>query len=238
MVVLAIDTSHPTGSVTLSVDGVPAGSTSFEKPASHLVALAEAVERLLAARDLAPRAVTRLAVVTGPGSFTGLRIGLAFAKGLHAASGAEVVVIDSLRLLALPQLAAYDTACAMIDARRAEVYAAVFARAPGADPADPAAVCEVLAPRACAPDVLLDALAPVPAVFVGSGALACRALIGERHPRAVIADVASALPSTPYLAAIAHRLTALDRAAVRSLEPFYLRPSGAERMRRPPGGAA
>ena len=230
MVTLAVDTSHAVGSAALAVDGAVAGVERFEEPSSHLVALGRAVERLLSAGGRSARDIDRVAVVIGPGSFTGLRIGLAFAKGLHAAIAVEMVAIDSLRLLALPHLAGAPTVCAMIDARRGEVYAAVYAR-PLADEADPVAAEEILTPRAQAPDALLDALAAMPARFVGTGALAHADRIQARFPGARLAGDAEAYPSTTHLAAIAHRMRALDPASIRSLEPLYLRPSGAERMR-------
>ncbi|HEX5132279.1 MAG TPA: tRNA (adenosine(37)-N6)-threonylcarbamoyltransferase complex dimerization subunit type 1 TsaB [Candidatus Krumholzibacteria bacterium] len=232
MVTLAIDTSHPTGAVTLARDGVVLGTETFSQPSSHLVALAQAVGDLLARGGLAARDIRRVAVVVGPGSFTGLRIGLAFAKGLHAAGGSGIVPIDTLRLLALPQFDRHARVCAMIDARRGEVYAAVLARAGDAErAADPAAALEVLAPCARTPAALLDAIADEPAVFVGTGALAARDEIAARFPRATIAPAAECAPSTAFLATIAPRMRPLNEAAVRALEPRYIRPSGAERVK-------
>jgi tRNA threonylcarbamoyladenosine biosynthesis protein TsaB len=230
VVTLAVDTSHPTGSVALARDGTVLGVERFEQPASHLVALARAVESLLAGASLVPRDVGRVAVVIGPGSFTGLRIGLSFAKGLHAASGADVVPIDSLRLLALPLLPRHPSVCAMIDARRGEVYAALYAPPADAE-TDPAAAGEVTAPCARTPHAFLASLAAAPDVFVGSGALAARAEIAARFPHAVIAGPSASLPDTAFLARVAPGMRALDETAVRRLEPLYLRPSGAERVR-------
>lgn len=229
MVTLAIDTSHLAGSVSLARDGAVLGTERFETPASHLVALGRAAEALLAAAALSARDVDRVAVVVGPGSFTGLRIGLSYAKGLHAAVGADVVPIDSLRLLALPLLAQYERVCAMIDARRGEVYAAVFVRRAGGDGPPQGEVA--LAPRAQAPDALLGSLEVAPDVFVGTGVAAAGDAIRERFPGADVAPAVQAQPSTAFLARIAGDLTALDPAAVRHLEPLYLRPSGAERVR-------
>ncbi len=229
MVTLAIDTSQPAGSVSLARDGAVVGTEHFATPSSHLVALAGAVETLLAAAGMRPRDVDRIAVVVGPGSFTGVRIGLSFAKGLHAAGETALVPIDSLRLLALPLLQAHRTVCAMIDARRGEVYAAVYERA--ATPDDPAAARVVLAPRAQTPGDLLAAIAAPPDAFVGSGVEASRDAIRRRFPGAAIAPAADANPSTAFLATIAGGMPALDPGAVRALEPLYLRPSGAERVR-------
>jgi tRNA threonylcarbamoyladenosine biosynthesis protein TsaB len=232
VVIIALDTSQAVGSVALSRDGAVLGTERFRAPSSHLVALGRAVEQLLAAHRLAPADVDRLAVVVGPGSFTGLRIGLSFVKGLHAARGAGVVTIDSLRLLALPLLSVHERVCSLIDARRGEVYAAVYERAGEAERAtDPAAARECLAPCARDPIALLDSLRSAPAAFAGTGAIAHRAAIAARFPFATIVETDEGMPSAAYLAAIAHGLHAIDHAAIRDLEPTYVRASGAERVR-------
>jgi tRNA threonylcarbamoyladenosine biosynthesis protein TsaB len=232
MVTLAVDTSHPKGAVSLSRDGADLGTERFAQPSSHLVALAHAVETLLRAASLTPRDVARVAVVVGPGSFTGLRIGLAFAKGLHAAGRADIVPIDSLRLLALPLFPRHARVCAMIDARRGEVYAAVHERATDAERgADAAATRVVVEPCARTPAAFLDALTQAPDAFVGTGAAAARAEISARFPGAAFADDAGNLPDTAFLARIAPGMRALEEAAVRGLEPLYVRQSGAERVR-------
>jgi tRNA threonylcarbamoyladenosine biosynthesis protein TsaB len=232
MVTIAVDTSQPSGSVALARDGELLGAERFRAPASHLVALGHSVERLLSGNGLAPADVDRLAIVVGPGSFTGLRIGLAFVKGLHAARGADVVAIDSLRLLALPLLETHARVCAMIDARRGEVYAAVYERVGEAERlADPSAAREVLAPCAIAPAALLASLRDAPDAFTGSGAPAHRGAIAARFPFAAVDGGEDGAPSTPHLARIAHSLRPLDAAAIRDLEPTYVRSSGAERVR-------
>ncbi|HXV12851.1 MAG TPA: tRNA (adenosine(37)-N6)-threonylcarbamoyltransferase complex dimerization subunit type 1 TsaB [Candidatus Krumholzibacteria bacterium] len=224
MVTIAIDTSHPVGTTALARDGVVLGEARFDSPSSHLVELSKAIERLLASSNLTMRDVDRIAVVLGPGSFTGVRIAVSFAKGL-AAAGAQVVAMDSLRLLALPFFdQGRARVCAMIDAKRGEVYGALFERASGS-------VEAVVAPSAGSAAKLLEAIATAPDVFAGTGALAHRDEILARFPRAEVAGEARANPSTTYFASIAHHLPALARDAVRALEPVYLRASGAERKR-------
>jgi tRNA threonylcarbamoyladenosine biosynthesis protein TsaB len=223
VIVLAVDTSHPAGSVALARAGTVLGHVTFEQPDSHLVALATSVERMLKAAGLSPRDVNRVAVVVGPGSFTGLRIGLSFAKGLHAATGVDIVPIDSLRLLALPFLEQHDSVCARIDARRGEVYAAVY----DGD-------AEVVSPCACAPEALIRHLQErgvTPLLLVGSGVRAAEAALRGSFPDASIAPAAAAQPSTQRLAVLAPGLEPLDESAIRQLEPRYVRPSGAERVR-------
>jgi tRNA threonylcarbamoyladenosine biosynthesis protein TsaB len=232
MVTLALDTSHPVGSVALARDGTVLGTEHFREPATHLVALGHAVEQLLTSTALTPAGIERLAVVTGPGSFTGLRIGLSFAKGLHAARGIPLVTINALQLLALPWLAPGARVCAMIDARRGEVYAAMYERAASDTLAnDLSAAHEAVAPRAQAPAAWLASLPAMPEVFVGTGAFAYRETLRADFPGAMIVEGAAMYPSTSHLASIAHGMPPLTGSAVRSLEPFYVRASGAEQMR-------
>lgn len=232
MVTLALDTSHPVGSVAVARDGVLLGAEQFREPASHLVALGHSVDHLLGAAGLAASQLDRLAVVTGPGSFTGLRIGLSFAKGLHAATGVPLLSIDALRLLALPWLSTAARVCAMIDARRGEVYAAIYERAPEDDmAADPSAAKEVIAPCAISPAAWLASLAGPPGVFVGTGAVAHRERVRAHFPSADVPEGDAMYPSTSHLAMIAHRMQPMDETAVRTLEPLYVRPSGAEQKR-------
>jgi len=224
MITLALDTSHAVGSVALARDGAVLGEATFSAPATHLVELARAVERLLGENGLTARDVARVAVVLGPGSFTGVRIALAFAKGL-AAAGSELVGMGSLQALARPLLEPGSRrVCAMIDAKRSEVYAAVY-QTSRADTE------EVVTARAESPAAFLDSLVAAPDVFVGTGVLVHRDAIGARFPHADLADRSRAFPSMSYLASIAHALPAYSRDAVRTLEPIYLRASGAERKR-------
>jgi tRNA threonylcarbamoyl adenosine modification protein YeaZ len=228
VVTLAIDTSHAVGSTALARDGVVLGEKRFDQPSSHLVELSRSVEALLAEHALSPRGIDRVAVVLGPGSFTGVRIGLSFAKGL-VASGTEMVGMSSLELLARPFIEEGSACvCAMIDAKREEVFAAVYECAPGSDRT---MIRESVAARAASPTAFLDELATAPEVFVGTGALLHRDLIATRYSNAKVAGETRAFPSMPYFAALAHRLPPYARDEVSTLEPVYLRPSGAERMR-------
>lgn len=232
MITLALDTSHPVGSVSLARDGELLGSETFREPSSHLVALGHALDQLLTSAALTPAGIDRLAVVTGPGSFTGLRIGLSFAKGLHAARNIPMVTVNALQLLALPWLAPGARVCAMIDARRGEVYAALYQRASSeALLADASAAHELVAPQAQTPEKWLATLKDAPEVLVGTGAFAHRDVLRVACPGAMIVEGAAMYPSTLHLAQIAHGMPALEEKAVRSLEPFYVRESGAEQVR-------
>lgn len=219
MTVIALDTSHNIGSVTLVRDGVIAGTEYFGADASHLAELTACTDRLLADHGLTVADVVRVAFVSGPGSFTGLRIGCAFAKGIHAATDTDIVVMDTLSLLIAPHFAD-NTVCAMIDARRGEVYAS--ARATSGT---------VLSPRVADSERVCADLPDAVDVFVGTGALLYRALIQERYPGSSVLGEHDALPSTAFLALAAEGMKPLSREAVVEFEPWYIRPSDAQLKR-------
>lgn len=173
------------------------------------------------ARDAAADAggldgVERIGVTVGPGSFTGLRVGLAFAQGLGAALGRPVVGVSTLDALAASVEAA-DVA-ALIDARRGQVYARLWRdgrpeRSPAAISLDEArAVVSTLRPGA---------------VLAGSGAL----LVADAAPEATVVDLAGPAPG-----ALA-RLTASADPAAAPPAPLYLRAPDATPPSRLPGQA-
>lgn len=232
MRVLAIDTSHPTGSVAVRTAAGTVRSASFGAGSSHLVEVGRAVAALIEEAGVGVGDIDRVAVVIGPGSFTGLRVALSFAKGLYAAVGVEVVTMSGLELLAIEASRDDAVVCPMIDARRGEVYAAVYRREgtfPLANgPAVGRVVC-VAAPRSAPPREILASIDVRPVVFVGSGSDRFRPLIeGAFGDGAIFAGSPGAGPSTPLFSRVAEALPPLGREDVRKLEPFYIRPGAAE----------
>jgi tRNA threonylcarbamoyladenosine biosynthesis protein TsaB len=127
MIVLAFDTATPDTVVGLAVPGRPPASArhtpaSGERP-GHAAQLLGLARGLLADADLQFADVQRIGVGVGPGSFTGLRIGVASARALAQAGGAELAGISTLAVLA--QAAAHDRpVLAVLDARRGEAFVA------------------------------------------------------------------------------------------------------------------
>ena len=129
--VLGIDTGGPRADLALVVGGrvLAEGSHSV---ASHGAELPAAVAQVLASAGLSIRELKAVAVGIGPGSFTGLRVGLSYAKGLKLAVGCALLGIPSLDTLALTALAEISVTpagrliCPVLDARKGEVYAALY----------------------------------------------------------------------------------------------------------------
>src|ERR1043166_1587064 len=127
LVVLGIDTATWTAAVGVVRDGggLAGGGGGTER--SHAASLPLLIERVLARAGVMIAEVDGVAVSIGPGSFTGLRIGLGLAKGIVFAGGARLATVPTLEALALAAEAAVGaTVCAALDARKREVYAALF----------------------------------------------------------------------------------------------------------------
>ncbi|MCC7268565.1 MAG: tRNA (adenosine(37)-N6)-threonylcarbamoyltransferase complex dimerization subunit type 1 TsaB [Caulobacteraceae bacterium] len=122
--VLALDTCLTACSAAVVADGAVRAARSEPMARGHQERLAVLVREILAEAGVAPAALDRVGVTIGPGSFTGLRVGLAFAKGLGAALGRPVIGVGVLEALAFE---IKRPAAAVIDARRDQVYLQTFA---------------------------------------------------------------------------------------------------------------
>jgi tRNA threonylcarbamoyladenosine biosynthesis protein TsaB len=119
MIALGIDTCLDACSVAVTEDGRVLAQVSETMARGHQERLAPMAERAMAQAGLAFDKVSRVAVTVGPGSFTGLRVGLAFAKGLGAALSIPVIGVSTLEALAAQET---GLVFAVLDARRDQVY--------------------------------------------------------------------------------------------------------------------
>ncbi len=135
MLILAIETSTQAGSIALveapSGEELPTGEKLLgeyllDLPRTHSERLMPSIDRLLQDTSLSINRVQGIAISLGPGSFTGLRIGVAAAKGLAYALRIPVVGISTLEALANNIPYATSLICPVLDARKKEVYAALF----------------------------------------------------------------------------------------------------------------
>ncbi|MEM7675730.1 MAG: tRNA (adenosine(37)-N6)-threonylcarbamoyltransferase complex dimerization subunit type 1 TsaB [Myxococcota bacterium] len=127
MLVLALETSSSTGSIALWGDDELVAQQEFAAERNHAAELAPRVKAMLGDHG-GLSAVTGYAISIGPGSFTGLRIGVAFLKGLAAVSPRPSVGVSSLQAMAVQALENTDAtnAVAVLDARQGEVFAGAY----------------------------------------------------------------------------------------------------------------
>lgn len=126
MRILAIETSHATGSIAAAEDGRPLAEESFEEGMIHGRELAPRCKAMLARLGWSLREVDLIAVSIGPGSYTGLRVGVMTAKTLAYAVGVQVVAVPTLDVLARNAPEGADHVCPVIDAKRKQVYACLY----------------------------------------------------------------------------------------------------------------
>ena len=165
MRLLAVDTSTLScGVAVLGEDGLVSEGL-FSSKRTHSRHLLGMIEETLARAELTVMDLDGFAVTRGPGSFTGLRIGMSVIKGLAEVSEKPVVGVSSLACLAQGALLAGKPVLSMLDARKGEVYAALYA------PDGKGGVTEMLSPEAIAPEVLLARMEG-DLLCVGTGAVA------------------------------------------------------------------
>src|SRR5690606_18312506 len=127
MAVIGIDTAGRLGGVGVVSAGRLLGATVLGVEEGHSQNLLPALESLMERLDLTPAAVDGIAVAIGPGSFTGLRIGVAVAKALGYAWGVPVKGVSTLLATAWPLAGVPGVICASLDARKEHVFSATYA---------------------------------------------------------------------------------------------------------------
>lgn len=220
MLVLALDTSTRAGSCALTSDGVLVREERSDSARPQAERVPADLQALLDQADVRLESIDVFAVGTGPGSFTGLRIGIATMQGLAFATGKPLVGVSGFDALAWQIGADAGRVATWVDAWRGEVYAAMYVNGR-----------EVAAPVVAAPEALLGRMAG-PALFVGDGAESYKSQIRERLGTAArVAD-----PAQPLLAgAIAMLADGAVRAGHRpgpeAVHPLYVRRPDAELAR-------
>ena len=243
MRILALDTSTPAGSVALAEDGVLVACRSGDPQRTHGERLPGDVTALLAAQSLTVAGIDRYAVCSGPGSFTGLRVGLATIQALALVHRRPVVAVPTLAAVACAAAWAgaenerAEWIGAWMNAHRGEVFAALYAAPPAAaGPGVGGSLDEVAGPIAAPPEVVLRRWRGLP-----GGARRRVAVIGDavapaRELLEAELDCCGLLTSrTPPLAPIAARIAAAaagrDAGAPHAVRPVYVRRPDAELAR-------
>lgn len=216
--ILHINTSDTLAGVSLGRNGQVLAYCENELQKEHASFLQPAIKRLLEAQRLTLHEVDAVAVVNGPGSYTGLRVGLASAKGICYALNKPLITINALKLMSKAAVMSMDKElqplpllCPMIDARRMEVFTAVYNKE-----------LETILPAQAlvlTNESFVNILLQHKILFWGNGSAKYRKL--TQHPNA---HFTSEYATTEALAALsADAFSEKDFASVAYSEPFYLK---------------
>jgi tRNA threonylcarbamoyladenosine biosynthesis protein TsaB len=222
LIILALDTTTAAGSAAVLRDGVVLAEIVGDATVTHGQRLPRDLARVLEDAALRMDDVELLAVAAGPGSFTGLRVGIATTQGLAMARGCRVVPVSALEALARSAANRGAPIVAWMDAHRGQVFSETYS-ADGMEVLRPA-VSEL-------PGELLDAwkvtaAGPVP-IFIGDGAVRYASEIRARFGDAVIMNPPPLAPIIGQIAAM-HPERAVNPHAV---VPIYVRQPDAELAR-------
>jgi tRNA threonylcarbamoyl adenosine modification protein YeaZ len=123
---LAIETSGRAGSLAIAENGRVLAEEQFSHGLKHAAGIVPIIDRLCAARGWKPADIEEIYVSAGPGSFTGLRVGITVAKTLAFATGARVVAVPSVEVLARNAPPGWRNLIIVLDAKRDQIFTASF----------------------------------------------------------------------------------------------------------------
>lgn len=216
--ILHIETATDLCSVAVSEDGQVIFEQTEQTGAAQSRRLGSMVDEALSFTDSHAIPFDAVAVSCGPGSYTGLRIGVSMAKGVCYGRKLQLIALPTLQVLSVPVLLQHDNLpedallCPMIDARRMEVYCALYNRALRTMQQTQAMVIDEQS--------FADVLAEHPVYFFGNGSEKCKSVLN--HPNAHFFD--NVRPLAKYMAPLAERAHANGQFEdVAYFEPFYLK---------------
>ena len=213
---LLIYTATAHASVCLSKDGAVMACLETSDQKSHASFMQPAIETLCKQTGIALSSIDAIAISIGPGSYTGLRVGMATAKGIAYAMGKPLIGINTLQIIAAAAKLKYpthpDAICALLDARRMEVFTGIYAH--NLEPTTPSTA------------LILDAqsfeneLANAPILFVGDGVEKFKAIC--KHPNAHF-DTNLNYGAPDMLALTENAFTLADFLDLAYSEPLYIK---------------
>ena len=228
--IILIETSTALCSVALAEDGAVTAYRESSEPKAHASLTAVFVQEVLAERGVTLADCDAVCVSMGPGSYTGLRVGVSTAKGLCFGSGKPMLAVGTLDTLVaqageIPGQAGndgsspYSFLIPMIDARRMEVYAAVWGRAAAGECGHCMKQITETAPVIVDENSFAEYLEQGPVLFIGDGAGKCADVI--KHPNAHFCQCHPKASS--MLSPALEALRAGNFKDVAYFEPFYLK---------------
>lgn len=213
MTILCIETSTTCCSAAICQDGVAVASRENLSGANHASELPVFIEQLFAEAHN-NWTLDAVALSQGPGSYTGLRIGTSIAKGICYGMNIPLIPVDTLQIICAAiqdEIPTDALLCPMLDARRMEVYTAMYT--PGLD-AQTEVVAKVIDEQSFAEELLSKNI-----YFFGDGAEKCQSVIASANAH----FLTGILPQAKYMGKSAENATALDIKQMAYYEPFYLK---------------
>ena len=217
---IALETSGRIGSIALVESGRVLVEEEFPHGLRHAAGIIGILDRLARAQNWTPRHIEEIYVSIGPGSFTGLRVGITVAKTLAFSLGAKLVAVPSTEVLAHNAPAGWQNSIIVLDAKRGQIFTARFVNVDGdptiAEPAHLDTLAEMLA------------RAPRPVHLIGEGIPYHRAAIPE-DPQVIITDESVWHARAAAVAEIGSRLARAGQFVdPQQLAPLYIRRPEAE----------
>lgn len=221
MLVLGIETSTPQASVAIGSEQGVVASALVSRGATYNEFLLPAVRFCLESAGLGYRNIGGVAVSLGPGLFTGMRVGVATAKALAQTLSVPIIGLSSLDILAYEVRYSQKTICAVLDARRSEVFHAFYRPSPGG-------IQRMTEYRVERPDNLAIGIAsrPEEVLMVGNGALLYREVFQDLGSVVEMGTMSHAFPNARSVVELAlPRMFREDFDSLYDVKPFYLRRS-------------
>lgn len=216
MFVLGIESATPVAGVAVVDDSKILAERMVNNQRTHSVNLLPMVKAVIEEAGLGPGDIQGVAVSTGPGSFTGLRIGMSTAKTLAQVWGVPIVGVGTLDALAFPLTGLKNLLCPILNARKNEVYAAIYDVSQNY-------LKVIFGPSAVKPEMLADVLRQHgrEVTFLGDGVPVYGELLKNILGRVVFAPGAAVLPRGAAVA----ELGALELKNGRGVDPLTLLPN-------------
>jgi tRNA threonylcarbamoyladenosine biosynthesis protein TsaB len=218
--ILQIETATTACSVALARNGQVLAIRELNERNRHAEVITLFIDEVMKETGVNYQNLDAVAVSSGPGSYTGLRIGVSTAKGICFAADKPLIAVETLQAMAMgfvqsgrDILSEGALLCPMIDARRMEVYTALYTL-----------TGEVAAPvsaRIIDADSFDDVLKNHQVIFFGDGAAKCSEVLGHQNNAIIIADFINSATGLTQLAAL--RFAARQFEDVAYFEPYYLK---------------